>query len=180
MEYNFLIEQNKEYKDLQEEYNQILNKKRDALIKLNNETIKALDLESLDYIQLKELMDSISYNIDIKLKEKLKCAYLSKKPLTNKIVEKMDFLNKDKKVKLDENLSYFKNRYITYSFWSKIAITEDVRNKILTLLKEEDIIRIDYKLYCSNCSDSITTLTDDDLNKIKEYEEIKAKITDCQ
>ena len=45
----------------------------------------------------KFLMDLMSYNVDYKLKDKLNEVYLSKKPYTNKIVEKMDFLNQEKK-----------------------------------------------------------------------------------
>ena len=110
MKYNFLIEQNKEYKDLYKKYNEILNKKREELKKINNETIEIMDLEKLDYLQLKELLDLISYNIDNNLKEKLNNVYLSKKPYENKIVEKMDFLDKNKKIELDVNLSYLKKK----------------------------------------------------------------------
>lgn len=91
------MEQNKEYQYLYKKYNQILEEKRKALIKVNNEVLEEMDLEKFDYVQLKELMDLMSYNVDYKLKDKLNEVYLSKKPYTNKIVEKMDFLNQEKK-----------------------------------------------------------------------------------
>lgn len=97
MGYKFLMEQNKEYQYLYKKYNQILEEKRKALIKVNNEVLEEMDLEKFDYVQLKELMDLMSYNVDYKLKDKLNEVYLSKKPYTNKIVEKMDFLNQEKK-----------------------------------------------------------------------------------
>lgn len=135
-----------------------------------------MNLEKLEYLQLKELMDLISYNIDDNLKEKLHNAYLHKKPYTNKVVEKMDFLDKESKVQLDVSLSYFKNKYMIYSFWSKIKVNEETKSKIIDVLLEENYIRQDYKLYCLNCHDYITLLDEDDLNEIKEFEEIRVKI----
>lgn len=176
MKYNFLIEQNKEYKDLYKKYNEILNKKREELKKINNETIEIMDLKKLDYLQLKELLDLISYNIDNNLKEKLNNVYLSKKPYENKIVEKMDFLDKNKKIELDVNLSYFKNKYITHAFWYKMKVNAETEKKIINILLEEDYIREDYQLRCTDCHDYITILNKEKLDKIKEYEEIRAKI----
>lgn len=176
MEYNFLIEKNKEYKDLYKKYNEILNEKGRNLTKINNETIKSMDLEKLDYLQLKELIDLVSYNIDYKLKEKLNNVYLSKKPYTNTMVEKMDFLNKDKKVQLDVSLSRFKNKYITHGFWSNIRVDEESKNKIIDILLKEDCIRVDYQLYCMKCHDYMKLLNKEKLDEIKEYEKIRTKI----
>lgn len=180
MEYNFLMEQNKEYQNLYKKYNEILNEKRENLKKINNKTIENMDLEKLNYSQLKELMDLISYNIDDNLKEKLNNAYLYKKPYTNKVVEKMDFLDRDRKIQLDVNLSYFKNRYMTHHFWTKIRATEEIKNKILDILLEEGYIREDYKLHCLKCRDYMALLKEKDLNEIKEYEELKLKIVNYE
>lgn len=177
MKYNFLIEQNKEYQDLYKEYNEILNEKKEKLKKVNNETVENLELESLDYTQLKELIDLISYNIDDKLKEKLNKAYLSKKPYTNKVVEKMDFLDKDRKIQLDVNLSYFRNKYIISNFWFKLRVEEDTKQQIIDILLQEDIIRKEYQIRCPKCYDNIGILRERNLNDLKEFISIKEQIS---
>lgn len=176
MEYNFLLEQNKEYQDLYKEYHEILDKKRKELTKINNETIEYMDLEKLDYLQLKELLDLISYNIDGEIKTKINNIYLSKKPYTNKVVEKMDFLTKDKKIQLDLSLSNFKNKYMTYGFWSNIKVNKETENKIIEILLKEEYLRTDYQLLCKNCRDYITLLNEKKLDEIKEHDNIIKKI----
>lgn len=176
MDYNFLIEQNKEYQDLYREYNEILNKKREKLKNTNNKIIESLDLDSLDYTQLKELIDLISYNIDDNLKEQLNQVYLSKKPFTNKVVEKMEFLDKDKKTQLDVNLSYFKNRYILSAFWTKIRVNKEERQKIIDILFNEGYLREEYNLHCPKCHNVISILREKDLNNLKEFVNIKEQI----
>lgn len=176
MKYNFLIEQNKEYQDLYNNYNKILNEKREKLKKVNNETVENLDLDSLDYTQLKELIDLISYNIDDNLKEKLNKAYLTKKPYTNKVVEKMDFLDKDRKIQLDVKLSYFKNRYIIHKFWSEIRVNNEEKQKIIDILLNEGYLREEYNLRCPKCRDVIGALREKDLKNLKEFINIKEQI----
>lgn len=180
MGYKFLMEQNKEYQYLYKKYNQILEEKRKALIKVNNEVLEEMDLEKFDYVQLKELMDLMSYNVDYKLKDKLNEVYLSKKPYTNKIVEKMDFLNQEKKIRLDVNLSYFKNRYMTHAFWSKITYKKDVEDKIVKILLEDNLIRLDHRVRCPKCGNYLTLLKEADLNYIKEFDELKLKIKEYE
>lgn len=180
MDYKFLIEQNEEYQDLYKKYNQILEEKRKALTKVNNETLKGMDLEKLDYTQLKELMDLMGYNVDDKLKDRLNKVYLLKKPYTNKVVEKMDFLNEEKKIQLDVNLSYFKNRYMTHAFWSKITYKKDVEDKIVKILLEDDLIRLDHRVRCPKCGNYLALLKEKDINYIKEFDELKLKIKEYE
>lgn len=176
MEYNFLLEQNKEYQEIYKKYNDILREKREALVEINNQTLKNLNLDKLEHTQLKELIDLIGYNVDNKLKEELNQIYLSKKPYTNKVVEKMDFLSDKKKIQLDVNLSYFKNRYITPAFWSKITMDKNIEEKIIEKLLGENLIRVDYRLCCPKCNNYLALLKEEDLNYIKEFDNLKLEI----
>lgn len=181
MEYKYLIEQNREYQKLSEKYNEILNKKRDDLEEINNQILKNLDLDKFSHHELKELMDLVGYNVNKEVKERLNNIYLSKKPYTHKVVEKMTFLSNNQKIQLDLNLSYFKNRYIISAFWSKIGVLDkDIQEKIIGILLEEKLIRRDYKLCCSKCFSYIKLLKEDDLNEIKEFDDLKAKIKEYE
>lgn len=177
MEYKFLIEQNKEYRELYKKYNEILKEKRNALVEINNKALENLDLDKLEYYELKELIDLIDFNVDKELMKKLNETYLSKKPYTHKVVEKMDFLTKKQNIQLDVNLSYFKNRYILNVFWTKIGILDgDIKKKVVEKLLEENLIRVDYRLLCPKCINYIALLKEDDLNLIKELDNLKLEI----
>lgn len=180
MEYKFLIEQNKEYQELYTKYNEILREKRKALVEINNQALEVLDLDKLEHNQLKELIDLMDYNVNSQLKENLNKVYLSKKPYTNKVVEEMDFLSKNKKIQLDVNLSYFKDRYITHAFWSKIALDESIKDKIIEVLLEHGLIRVDHRLCCPKCNSYLALLRKSDLDYINYFDRLKLKIKEYE
>lgn len=180
MSYDILIEKNAEYKKLYDDYNKILNEKRNDLTTLNNDLVESLDIEKLDYVQLENLISLIGYNIDNNLKKKLDNAYLYKRPYIHKIVEKMDFLDKDSKIKLDFNLSYFKNRYIIHKFWSDIRVNKEIQEKIVQLLLEERYLLQHYYIHCSKCHDRMTIFRQEELKTLTELINLKKEISNYE
>lgn len=180
MSYEFLIRKNEEYKKLYDDYNKILNEKRTDLTKTNNELVESLDLDKFNYSQLETLIELIGYNIDNKLKKKLETVYLHKKPYTHCVIEKMDFLDKESKIKLDFNLSYFRNRYIIHKFWYDLRVDKDTQEKIIDLLLKEGYLLEHYYIHCSKCHDRITIFREKELENLNEFTNIKKEISNYE
>lgn len=180
MNYNSLIEQNKQYKKEYEEYQKIFKEKRELLTKTNNEVLKNMDLEKLKYEELKELLDVVGYNVDDKIKEELNQIYLLRKPYTNTVINKMDFLMESARINLDLRLTRFKNKYINHSFWFKISLNKDVQSKIIDILLKEGLIKRKYKIHCPECGDYLDILNKEDIDLIKEFDDLKRKIKNIE